>query len=155
MQFGMPTLIENRTFEENAALCAELGLSFIELNMNFPDYQLGFLERTDELLAAADRFGIYFTVHLDENLAVADFNPLVAEAWLETVRRTAAAAKKTTAAKTSAVKKTSGAKTMELTAAEKKLVELYRAADAETAGFATRDATLEESMVHLEKEAEA
>ena len=94
MQFGMPTLVGNRTLEENAALCAELGLSFIELNMNFPEYQLGFLERTDELLAAADRFGIYFTVHLDENLDVADFNPLVAEAWLETVRRTAAAAKK-------------------------------------------------------------
>ena len=32
MQFGMPTLIENHTLEENAALCKALGLRFIELN---------------------------------------------------------------------------------------------------------------------------
>ncbi len=53
MQFGMPTLIENRTLEENVALCGELGLKFIELNMNFPEYQLEHLERTDLLIAAA------------------------------------------------------------------------------------------------------
>ena len=35
MDFGMPTLIENKTLEENIALCKELGLQFIELNMNF------------------------------------------------------------------------------------------------------------------------
>ena len=40
MQFGMPTLIENHTLEENAALCETLGLRFIELNMNFPEYQV-------------------------------------------------------------------------------------------------------------------
>ncbi|HAV90015.1 MAG TPA: sugar phosphate isomerase/epimerase, partial [Eubacterium sp.] len=34
MQFGMPTLIENRTLEDNVNLCKELGLKFIELNMN-------------------------------------------------------------------------------------------------------------------------
>ncbi len=33
-QFGMPTLIENRTLEDNIALCKELGLSFIELKKN-------------------------------------------------------------------------------------------------------------------------
>ncbi len=32
-------------------------------------------------------------MHLDENLNIADFNPLVTEAYLETVRRTIAAAK--------------------------------------------------------------
>ena len=47
IQFGMPTLIENRTLEENAALCGELGLRFIELNMNFPEYQIDQLEETD------------------------------------------------------------------------------------------------------------
>ena len=36
MQFGMPTLIENKTLEDNIALCKRLGLKFIELNMNFP-----------------------------------------------------------------------------------------------------------------------
>ena len=47
MQFGMPTLIENRTLEENAVLCSSLGLKFIELNMNFPEYQLERLEQTE------------------------------------------------------------------------------------------------------------
>ena len=36
MQFGMPTLAENRTLEDNIALCNNLGLKYIELNMNFP-----------------------------------------------------------------------------------------------------------------------
>ncbi len=94
MQFGMPTLIENRTLEENAALCRDLGLRFLELNMNFPEYQLEALERTDALLRIAERFGVCYTIHLDENLNVADFNPLVADAYLETVRRAIAAAKK-------------------------------------------------------------
>ncbi len=94
MQFGMPTLIENRTLEENAALCGDLGLSFIELNMNFPEYQLECLEQTDELSRIAERYRLYYTIHLDENLNIADFNPLVAKAYLETVRRTIATAKK-------------------------------------------------------------
>lgn len=94
MQFGMPTLIENRTLEDNAALCQALGLRFIELNMNFPEYQADRLEQTDALARLADRYGIYYTIHLDENLNVADFNPLVAKAWLETVRRCVAAARR-------------------------------------------------------------
>ena len=94
MEFGMPTLIENRTLEDNAALCRRLGLRFVELNMNFPEYQLDRLEQTDALIAAAEAAEIYFTVHLDENLNVADFNPLVSAAYLETVRRTVLAAKK-------------------------------------------------------------
>ena len=94
MQFGMPTLIENRTLEENIALCAGLGLRFIELNMNFPEYQADRLEDTGRLLRLAEEAGIYYTVHLDENLNIADFNRLVSDAYLETVRRTVEVAKK-------------------------------------------------------------
>lgn len=94
MQFGMPTLIENRTLEDNIALCSRLGLKFIELNMNFPEYQLDKLEETDTFINAADQAHIYYTIHLDENLNIADFNSLVAEAYLETVRRTIEVAKK-------------------------------------------------------------
>ena len=94
IQFGMPTLIENRTLGENIALCSRLGLRFIELNMNFPEYQIDELEQSDRLLEAADAAGLYYTIHLDENLNIADFNPLVTEAYLETVRRTVAVAKK-------------------------------------------------------------
>jgi sugar phosphate isomerase/epimerase len=93
MQFGMPTLIENHTLEENAALCEALGLRFIELNMNFPEYQVDRLEQTDELVRIAKQHHLYYTVHLDENLNIADFNPLVTKAYLETVRRTILAAK--------------------------------------------------------------
>lgn len=93
IQFGMPTLIENRTLQENIDLCSRLGLRFIELNMNFPEYQVECLEQTGRLLEAADAAGIYYTIHLDENLNIADFNSLVTGAYLETVRRTVAAAK--------------------------------------------------------------
>lgn len=94
MQFGMPTLIENKTLEENIALCTRLGLQFIELNMNFPEYQLEQLEKTDVFIRAADQAKIYYTIHLDENLNIADFNSLVTNAYLETVRRTIEVAKK-------------------------------------------------------------
>ncbi|MBR0268251.1 MAG: sugar phosphate isomerase/epimerase [Clostridia bacterium] len=94
MEFGMPTLIENRTLEENVALCRELGLKFIELNMNFPEYQTDRLEDTETLLRLAEDAGIYYTIHLDENLNIADFNRLVSDAYLETVRRSVETAKK-------------------------------------------------------------
>ena len=94
LQFGMPTLIENRTPENNVELCRSLGLRFIELNMNFPEYQVDRLEQTDDLLRLGEQAGIYFTIHLDENLNIADFNPLVSEAYLETVRRSVAVAEK-------------------------------------------------------------
>ena len=94
MQFGMPTLIENKTLGDNVELCRELGLQFIELNMNFPEYQIDKLEKTDEFIEAAREAGIYYTIHLDEKLNIADFNPLVTEAYLETVRRTINVARK-------------------------------------------------------------
>lgn len=86
--FGMPTLIEKSSARENAELCARLGLRFVELNMNLPEYQVPEIEKTDALRALAEEMGIFWTIHLDENLNIADFNPLVAEAYRETVRRT-------------------------------------------------------------------
>ncbi len=89
----MPNLIENRTLADNIRLCRRLNLQFIELNMNFPEYQIDKLEHTDEFYRAAKEAGIYYTIHLDENLNIADFNRLAADAYLETVRRTVEAAK--------------------------------------------------------------
>ena len=94
IQFGMPTLVENRTLEDNVDLCRSLGLKFIELNMNFPEYQVEQLEQIDSLQKIAEQAGIYYTIHLDENLNIADFNQLVTEAYLETVRRSILVAKK-------------------------------------------------------------
>lgn len=94
MQFGMPTLIENKSLKENLNLCLELGLNFIELNMNFPEYQIDSLEKTEHFIQSADWAEIYYTIHLDEALNIADFNPLVRQAYLETTRRTIEVAKK-------------------------------------------------------------
>ena len=94
IHFGMPTLIENHTLQDNIDLCESLGLRFIELNMNFPEYQTDELQKTDELIRAAEKAGIYFTIHLDENLNIADFNRLVSDAYLETVRQSVEVSRK-------------------------------------------------------------
>lgn len=87
VDIGMPTLIELPEIEDCAALCSKLGLQFVELNMNLPQYQTVSLD-ADRLEAAANRYGIYFTIHLDENLNVSDFNPFVAQAYTRTVLET-------------------------------------------------------------------
>lgn len=89
---GMPTLIETSTLEECAKLCAELELDFIELNMNLPQYQLQKID-ADYFKSIADKYGIYYTIHLDENLNVSDFNSYVAEAYRKTVADTIEIAK--------------------------------------------------------------
>ena len=87
MKLGMPSLIETKTLEECAALCAQLGLDFVELNMNLPQYQVDTMD-AEYMCSVAEKYGIFYTIHLDENMNMADFNPLVAEAYRETVRRT-------------------------------------------------------------------
>ncbi len=90
--YGMPTLIETSTLQECAKLCAELGLDFIELNMNLPQYQLNKIN-VDYFKSIADKYGIWYTIHLDENLNISDFNPYVAEAYQNTVLDTIGIAK--------------------------------------------------------------
>lgn len=89
---GMPTLIETSTLEEGAKLCAELGLDFIELNMNLPQYQIPRIDIA-YFKSIADKYGIYYTIHLDENLNISDFNPYVSEAYTKTVANTIEIAK--------------------------------------------------------------
>ena len=92
LHYGMPTLIETRTLEECAKLCTELGHHFIELNMNLPQYQLDKID-VEYFKSIADKYGVYYTIHLDENLNVCDFNPYVAEAYIKTVADTIKIAK--------------------------------------------------------------
>ena len=94
--FGMPTLIKLKTLEACAALCRESGLAFIELNMNMPHYQTDILN-IELLLDIAEKYGIYYTIHLDENLNPCDFNNLVTTAYIETVLRTIDIAKRLSA----------------------------------------------------------
>lgn len=88
MNYGMPTLIEQNTLEESARLCKEIGLDFIELNMNFPQYQIEQLENVKFYQEIAEKYGIFYTIHLDENMNICDFNRAVANAYLDTVKRT-------------------------------------------------------------------
>lgn len=93
MELGMPTLIENNSLEDEAALCQSLGLDFIELNMNFPRYQLEDISDINYMSQVIKRYGMYYTIHLDENMNVCDFNNQVAKAYLDTVRSTIQIAK--------------------------------------------------------------
>ncbi|MDE6838963.1 MAG: sugar phosphate isomerase/epimerase, partial [Acutalibacter sp.] len=90
MDWGIPTLLEAPGPEASAALCRELGFDFVELNMNLPEYQQWDIQR---LMKAAERYEVYFTIHLDERLDLCDFNPRIAEAYLQTLVEAIEAAK--------------------------------------------------------------
>lgn len=78
--FGMPSLMEIPEVGETAALCAELGLSFVELNTNFPTQQPHLLN-VDLLNELARKYGIFYTIHLNDEMAVAEFNPHVSQGY--------------------------------------------------------------------------
>lgn len=73
MQYGMPTLIELNGLEENMKFCKSLGLDFVELNMNVPDYQIEALESMN-IRSLKEKYGVEMTMHLPENFYFADFN---------------------------------------------------------------------------------
>lgn len=93
MDFGIPTLIELPDIEDCAALCRELGLQFVEFSMSLPNFQPDTLDE-GRLARVMEKYGIYYTIHLDENMNVADFNPYVVEGYFRTVRETIALAKR-------------------------------------------------------------
>lgn len=67
LQLGMPTLIEFKTIEQNVDLCKELGLDFIELNMNLPiclpeNLSHPFIRRALEMLAKFENFRLTWEV---------------------------------------------------------------------------------------------
>ena len=93
MEFGMPTLLETGTLAACAALCRELSLDFIELNMNLPPYQLQEME-VSKLQEIRERYAVSYTLHLDENLNVCDFNPYIAQGYLRTVAEALALARR-------------------------------------------------------------
>lgn len=86
MDFGMPYLLEMRSIEECCALAKELGLTFVELNANFPACQADALDPA-ALHRLARQYGVYFTLHLEEEADPFAFNRAVRSAWLQTVRR--------------------------------------------------------------------
>jgi sugar phosphate isomerase/epimerase len=93
LKFGMPAMIELDTLEQTAALCGELGLDFVELNTNFPQQQVHLMDCA-ALRELAEKYGIFYTIHLNDEMPVADFNPLVAEGYRKAVLETIEFAKK-------------------------------------------------------------
>jgi len=87
IDFGLPTLIETNNIESCVKLCKQLGLDFIELNMNLPQYQIESIDIQQLKLICQDE-NIYFTIHLDENINVCDFNNEIAKAHVKTVLAT-------------------------------------------------------------------
>ena len=92
MHFGMPTLVEIPDTEESAKLCRRLGLQFMEINMSFPQYQPENMD-IEKLRAIKEKYGIYFTVHIDESLDPCSVNPGISRVYCETMLRTIEIAK--------------------------------------------------------------
>lgn len=84
LKFGMPAMIELDTVEDTVALCARLGLDFVELNTNFPLQQVHALDPM-KMRKLAEDYKIFYTMHLNDEMPVADFNPLVAEGYRKAV----------------------------------------------------------------------
>lgn len=84
MRYGTPTMIETDTLLRCAQVAQEQGLDFVELNINFPQYQLSMLD-PEGLNRLSEEFGIGYTLHLDDEMSIADFNDYVAEGYLKTV----------------------------------------------------------------------
>ena len=92
MDFGMPTLLELPSLRENAVLCTQLGLRFVEINMNFPQYQPDVLD-VKEIMSLREAFQIYFTIHMEEAFSPCDFNAAVRNAYLDPALKVAKLAK--------------------------------------------------------------
>ena len=60
LEFGVPTLIENKTLEDNIALCNQLGLSFVELNMNLcTQRQVGYMADKSNFVGVEYGVGVF------------------------------------------------------------------------------------------------
>jgi sugar phosphate isomerase/epimerase len=78
-ELGMQMMAEAESIAQNAAWCRELGLRFVELHMSLPACQPEALDKR-ELRGLMDRNGIYFTLHLPEDMDPAHVSAPVREA---------------------------------------------------------------------------
>ena len=87
LHFGMPTMLELEDLEANVRLCQAMGLEFVEINMNMPEYQVEALDR-DHLLGLSQAYNVYFTFHMADNLDIANFQKEVRDVNVDLVKRT-------------------------------------------------------------------
>lgn len=80
MKFGMPALVECKDITECAEVAKNNGLDFVEINMSFPQY---IPQNSDAELykRLSEKYGIFYTIHADEQLNPFDFNPAVSECY--------------------------------------------------------------------------
>lgn len=86
MDFGMPFLLEAQSIEDCCTLARELGLSFVELNANFPPCLPESLDPA-LLYRLMRKYGVYFTFHAEEECDPFSFNSAVRQAWCSSFRR--------------------------------------------------------------------
>ena len=84
MKFGAPTMVEMENLEQAAQVCRDLKLDFLELNINFPQYLLSRLN-VEKLRRLSAENAIFYTLHLDDEMSIADFNPYIARGYCQTV----------------------------------------------------------------------
>jgi sugar phosphate isomerase/epimerase len=78
--FGMPALIEYQELRPNLDLCKELGLDFLELNMNMP---YSFPENlSSRELKTAGKEGLRFSLHLHDELDLGSLHSSVRQGHL-------------------------------------------------------------------------
>jgi sugar phosphate isomerase/epimerase len=81
LKLGMPNLIELSDMNATAGLCENLGLSFIEMNMNMPDFCPEKIS-PDTLNEIRENKKIEFTLHLPEETDLVTFHTPVREGHL-------------------------------------------------------------------------
>ena len=84
LTFGAPTMVEMESLEQGIQVCRDLGLEFLELNINFPQYLLDRLD-ADRLRSLSEESGVAYSLHLDDEMSIADFNPYIADGYCRTV----------------------------------------------------------------------
>jgi sugar phosphate isomerase/epimerase len=79
---GMPALIELSSMEENALLCQDLGLDFVELNMNMP-YCFPQNLSAGQVRRLSAELGIDFTMHMPDDFDLGSLHPPVRQGTLD------------------------------------------------------------------------
>ncbi len=82
VRLGMPTLIELADLDAQVAACRQLGLDFIELNLDCPQY-LPECIAPARLRQVTAQTGVGFTAHLPESFDFASFHAPVREGYLQ------------------------------------------------------------------------
>lgn len=85
LRFGLPYLLETKTIEEAVRYAAQYGLDYVELNTNFPQCLIDRMD-AEALKRLAEKYGVFYTLHLDDHLNFLDFNPLLREASFRTIK---------------------------------------------------------------------